>query len=102
LGNRDSVTQIGPRRVGRLKRMRGLNTSRFSRVRRFAAAICSCLGCDRTQNQAQLELAPSAVDFVEPAASASDMCGLYAGTGRRLSANLPCKGLKTELKAVVF
>src|SRR5262249_41297737 len=57
----DSVTLTLPLRVGRAKRIRGLNTSTPSCCRRCPAAMCSCLGCERRQNQATVDPARSVV-----------------------------------------
>ena len=48
-GKSASVAQEGPRWVARLKRILGKKTSMALKLRRWAAAICSCLGCDLTQ-----------------------------------------------------
>src|SRR5207237_960731 len=45
-------TQIAPLMVGRLNRILGFTTSNSWLPLRFAEAICSCLGCERTQYQA--------------------------------------------------
>ena len=44
------MNQTGPRRVARLKRIRGRKTSIPKSFRRYVAPMCSCFGSDRTQN----------------------------------------------------
>ena len=52
-----SVTQTTPWRVALLNLIRGQKTVTSSSKRRCAAAMCSCLGCDRKQYQAGSALA---------------------------------------------
>src|SRR5262245_37940373 len=67
--------------------MRGLNTSTSSKRAKCAAAMCSCLGWLRTQNQARALSALAATPLALLGYNADDMRTKYAPTviGRRKS-----------------
>src|SRR6266568_8154335 len=80
-----SVTQAAPWRVGRGKRMRGLKTSICPKRRNWLAAMCSCLGCERRQNQATRASAPGTSGGRQLAGGRRNIIRVYAGTHPRQS-----------------